>query len=727
MSVENMIRIRLCAEEQQAAPKDANTAHGKGTGMDQKALEILKKYFGYDAFRAGQESIIETILEGRDAFAIMPTGAGKSICYQVPGLMFPGITLVISPLISLMQDQVKALNEAGVHAAYINSSLSEGQISKALQYAKQGHYKMIYVAPERLESRDFIEFATHAEISMLTVDEAHCISQWGQDFRPSYLKIVNFIRALPKRPVISAFTATATQEVREDVVCTLGLRQPNIITTGFDRENLYYSVEQVRKKDDFIVDYIEKHPDESGIIYCATRKNVDNLCALLANKGVAVTKYHAGLSAEERKRNQEDFIYDKAPVVVATNAFGMGIDKSNVRYVIHYNMPQSMENYYQEAGRAGRDGEPSQCILLFSANDVRTAKFLLDSKDFSDVNPEDIPLIRERDANRLHAMEHYCKTTGCLRNTILDYFGEKTNAPCDNCGNCHRNYREVDMTAQAKQVVDCVCETRGRYGLSVVTGTLIGANRAKLKEIGCTEYRSYGALRDFSEALIRLLINQMLEEGYLRQTEDTYSVLQIGQEVNRLRDEDTRVIVRMAEEKEPERNRTRASRARSTDALTRAGYELFEKLRLLRLQIAREESMPPYIIFSDRTLIDMCMKMPRTREGMLRVSGVGEAKYEKYGERFIKAVTAFMDEHRGAVTGIKDEDTAVNVKDSFDRVEYNRKKNRPDGAGTSWTDEEDKRLDEEYNSGMKISEIADIHDRTNGAIRARLKKHGLIE
>lgn len=657
----------------------------------------------------------------------MPTGAGKSICYQVPGLMFPGITLVISPLISLMQDQVKALNEAGVHAAYINSSLSEGQISKALQYAKQGHYKMIYVAPERLESRDFIEFATHAEISMLTVDEAHCISQWGQDFRPSYLKIVNFIRALPKRPVISAFTATATQEVREDVVCTLGLRQPNIITTGFDRENLYYSVEQVRKKDDFIVDYIEKHPDESGIIYCATRKNVDNLCALLANKGVAVTKYHAGLGAEERKRNQEDFIYDKAPVVVATNAFGMGIDKSNVRYVIHYNMPQSMENYYQEAGRAGRDGEPSQCILLFSANDVRTAKFLLDSKDFSDVNPEDIPLIRERDANRLHAMEHYCKTTGCLRNTILDYFGEKTNAPCDNCGNCHRNYREVDMTAQAKQVVDCVCETRGRYGLSVVTGTLIGANRAKLKEIGCTEYRSYGALRDFSEALIRLLINQMLEEGYLRQTEDTYSVLQIGQEVNRLRDEDTRVIVRMAEEKEPERNRTRASRARSTDALTRAGYELFEKLRVLRLQIAREESMPPYIIFSDRTLIDMCMKMPRTREGMLRVSGVGEAKYEKYGERFIKAVTAFMDEHRGAVTGIKDEDTAVNVKDSFDRVEYNRKKNRPDGAGTSWTDEEDKRLDEEYNSGMKISEIADIHDRTNGAIRARLKKHGLIE
>ena len=609
--------------------------------MNQEALDILKKYFGYDAFRKGQEGIIETILSGRDSFAIMPTGAGKSICYQVPGLMLPGITLVISPLISLMQDQVKALNEAGVHAAYINSSLSEGQISKALRYAGQGQYKIIYVAPERLESRDFIWFATHTEISMITVDEAHCISQWGQDFRPSYLKIVRFIRELPKRPVISAFTATATKEVREDVICTLGLVQPKITMTGFDRENLYYRVEHVRKKDDFVVDYIEKHPNDSGIIYCATRKNVDNLHELLWRKGVLVTKYHAGLNAEERKRNQEDFIYDKAPVVVATNAFGMGIDKSNVRYVIHYNMPQSMENYYQEAGRAGRDGEPSQCILLFSANDVRTAKFLLDSKDFSDVNPEDVTLIRERDANRLHAMEHYCKTTGCLRNTILNYFGERTYVPCDHCGNCHRKYREVDMTAQAKQVINCVCETRGRYGLSVVTGTLMGANRAKLREIGCMEYQSYGVLRDFGEATIRLLINQMLEEGYLCQTEDTYSVLRIGQRVNDLHDENTRVIVRMAEENEPERNRVKFQRTRSTDALTRAGYELFEKLRALRLEIAREESLPPYIIFSDRSLIDMCVKMPRTKAEMLNVSGVGEYKFAKYGQRFLEEIKRF--------------------------------------------------------------------------------------
>ena len=610
--------------------------------MNQKALEILKKYFGYDAFRIGQERIIETILSGRDTFAIMPTGAGKSICYQVPGLMLPGITLVISPLISLMQDQVKALNEAGIHAAYINSSLSETQISKALRYAQQGRYKMIYVAPERLESRDFLWFASNTEISMLTVDEAHCISQWGQDFRPSYLKIVNFIRELPRRPIISAFTATATKEVREDVVCTLGLVQPNITVTGFDRENLYYSVEHVRKKDAFVVDYIEKHPNDSGIIYCATRKNVDNLCELLSRKGVAVTKYHAGLGAEERKRNQEEFIYDKAPVVIATNAFGMGIDKSNVRYVIHYNMPQSMENYYQEAGRAGRDGEPSQCILLFAENDVRMAKFLLDSKDFSDVNPEDAALIRERDANRLHAMEHYCKTTGCLRKTILNYFGEKTNASCDNCGNCHRKYMEIDMTAQAKQVMNCVYETRGRYGLSVVTGTLIGANRAKLREIGCTEYQSYGVLRDMSEAAIRLLIDQMLEEGYLRRTGDTYSVLQIGEKVDNLRDENAHIIVRMAEEKEPEKNRAGSSREKRTDALTRAGYELFEKLRRLRLEIAREESMPPYIIFSDKTLIDMCVKMPQTETEMRRVSGVGEYKFAKYGKRFLYEINRFL-------------------------------------------------------------------------------------
>lgn len=617
--------------------------------MEGKALQILKKYFGYDSFRTGQERMIDTIMSGKDSFAIMPTGAGKSICYQVPALMLSGITIVISPLISLMQDQVKALNEAGIHAAYINSSLSDAQISKALQYAKQGHYKIIYVAPERLESLEFLEFATSTEISMVTVDEAHCISQWGQDFRPSYVKIVDFIKELPKRPIISAFTATATEEVKNDVICTLGLLAPDIVVTGFDRENLYYCVEHIRRKDDYILDYISKHPNDSGVIYCATRKNVDSLCELLVAKGFPVTKYHAGLSQEERKHNQDDFIYDLTPIIVATNAFGMGIDKSNVRYVIHYNMPQSMENYYQEAGRAGRDGEPSQCILLFSAQDVMINKFLLERKDFSDVNPEDIDLIRQRDAKRLHSIEYYCKTTGCLRNYILDYFGEKTQGICDNCGNCHREYQEVDMTAQAKWVINCVYETKGRYGLGIVVGTLLGANRAKLREVGSTEYKSYGALSDLSEATIRLLISQMIQEGYLVQTDDTYSVLQIGPQMNRLRDENVHVILRMYEEKEPVEKHTKTRKARSTDALTSAGFELFEKLRLLRLEIAREESMPPYIICSDKTLIDMCVKVPHTKAEMLNVNGVGERKYEKYGQRFLDEIKRYEEEHPNVI------------------------------------------------------------------------------
>lgn len=518
------------------------------------ALETLKTYFGYDTFREGQEKIVEAILTNRDVLAIMPTGAGKSICYQIPALILPGITLVISPLISLMQDQVKALNDAGIHAAFINSSLTENQISKALYLAASGRYKIIYVAPERLENYEFLEFARNVEISMVTVDEAHCISQWGQDFRPSYLKIVEFIKNLPKRPIVSAFTATATEEVKNDILCTLSLADPEVVITGFDRKNLYYSVENIRRKDEFIMEYIEKHPTESGIIYCATRKNVDNLFELLFKRGVPVTRYHAGLTNETRKKNQDDFIYDRTPVIIATNAFGMGIDKSNVRYVIHYNMPQSMENYYQEAGRAGRDGENSQCILLFSLQDVMIDRMLLDNKDFSDVDEEDEYLIRQRDIRRLQTMEGYCKTTGCLRNYILEYFGEKTSGPCDNCGNCHREYHEVDMTAEAKWVVNCVAETRGRYGLTIVLGTLMGAKRARLRELRTDQYKSYGALSGHSEAELRTLISQMTERGYLYQTQEKYSVLKLG-DITPLKDENTRVIMRTYEEKEPDKKK----------------------------------------------------------------------------------------------------------------------------------------------------------------------------
>ena len=607
-----------------------------------KPTEVLKNYFGYDTFRPGQEEIIEGILSGRDALAIMPTGAGKSVCYQVPALMLPGITLVVSPLISLMQDQVKALNDAGVHAAFINSALTEGQIRKALSLAAQGVYKIIYVAPERLESWEFLDFATHTEISMVTVDEAHCISQWGQDFRPSYVKIVDFIRKLGRRPVVSAFTATATENVRDDILRTLQLANPNVVVTGFDRENLYYSVEHIREKDDFILDYIEKHPSDSGIIYCATRKNVDKLYEELFKRGVAVTRYHAGLGSTERKKNQEDFIYDRAPVIIATNAFGMGIDKSNVRYVIHYNMPQSMENYYQEAGRAGRDGEPAQCILLFSPQDMMINRFLLEQKNFSELTQEEARRIRRQDTKRLQTMEQYCRGTGCLRNYILQYFGEETEGPCENCGNCHREYTESDMTEEAKQVVKCVTETRGRYGIQIVVGALLGANRSRLRELGVTNYESYGSLKEKKEADLRALISQMVSEGYLRQTEDQYSLLKLG-DTAPLMEEGACVTLRTWKAKELEKKK-KTAKVKSTDGLTSAGSELFEVLRKLRMEIARENGVPPYIVFNDKTLIDMCVKLPATEEEFLEVSGVGENKRKKYGKQFLDAIAEFQQE-----------------------------------------------------------------------------------
>ena len=640
------------------------------------ANDVLKQYFGYDSFRKGQSDIIEAILHGQDALAIMPTGAGKSVCYQVPAMLLPGITIVISPLISLMQDQVKSLNEAGINAAYINSTLSENQMYKALEYAAQGKYKIIYVAPERLETDSFNTFAKRADISMVTIDEAHCISQWGQDFRPSYLKIVDFIDSLSVRPVVSAFTATATREVKTDIECILKLKNPRIVVTGFDRQNLYYSVEHLagKKKDAYIADYISKHPDESGIIYCATRKNVDKLFDELGSMGISVTRYHAGLDNDTRKKNQDDFIYDRSQVVIATNAFGMGIDKSNVRYVIHYNMPQSMENYYQEAGRAGRDGGESQCILLFSAQDIIIDKFLIDNKEFEGVDAADKDVIKERDLHRLYVMEGYCKTTECLRNYILSYFGEKTGEPCGNCGNCNNEYEQIDMTDDAKWVINCIAETHGRFGLSIVLGTLLGAKRARLKEVGALDYKSYGKLSARKEAELRLLIDQMISAGYVIQTEGEYSVLRMG-DISPLRDENTHVYIKKVKKTyvdelsamSGDRHMGSAAgspgtagtggvkaaskaRKKSTDSLTAAGYELFERLRALRLVIAREEGMPPYIIFNDKTLIDMCEKLPVDAATMLSVSGVGQNKLMKYGSRFTEEIRQFVDTHKGVAT-----------------------------------------------------------------------------
>ena len=601
----------------------------------EQALKIL---FGYDSFRAGQKSVIDSILAGRDAFAVMPTGAGKSVCYQIPAVLLPGITLVVSPLISLMQDQVKALNEAGVPAAFINSSLSEKDYNETIRRARQGIYKIIYIAPERLVTEGFLALAKSVPISMVTVDEAHCISQWGQDFRPSYMKIVEFVKTLEKRPIISAFTATATETVREDIVCTLGLQNPFTLVNGFDRENLFFQVEKPKNKEQYILKYISGHSGDSGIIYCATRKNVDNIYELLKSKGISVGKYHAGMSAVERKKMQDDFVFDYTSIVVATNAFGMGIDKSNVRFVIHYNMPQSMENYYQEAGRAGRDGLDAKCILLFSPQDIVINRFLLDHKEMQDLDPADRETVRERDARRLQVMERYCYTTECLRNYILKYFGENPEKPCQDCGNCLREFETLDMTEAAKKVINCVYEAKGRYGKQIIIDTVAGAKTARLEEIGAVHYKSYGVLAGTNKNLLRRLIEQLVLEGYLRVGD--YQVLKLG-DISGLKNPEASVFVKITDEdKQPEKTAKTKKKAKSVETLTSSGYKLFERLKKLRLEIAREESMPPYIVFSDKTLIDMVAKKPSSKPEMLDVSGVGENKFAKYGERFLEAIEA---------------------------------------------------------------------------------------
>ena len=610
------------------------------SGIYKTPKEALKAVFGYDSFRPGQEAVINAILEGRDILAVMPTGAGKSLCYQVPAMLLSGITLVISPLISLMQDQVKALNEAGVDVAFINSSLSEKELNDTFKNAYKGHYKIIYVAPERLMSEGFISFAKSVEISMVTVDEAHCISQWGQDFRPSYMDIAEFINILDKRPIISAFTATATQNVRGDIICSLGLSDPYFIVTGFDRENLFFQVDKPQNKERFILDFIERHRGESGIIYCATRKNVDSLYTLLRKQHISVGKYHAGMSNEERKQMQNDFVFDYTSIVIATNAFGMGIDKSNVRFVIHYNMPSSMENYYQEAGRAGRDGLNSECILLFSPQDIIINRFLLEHKDFSDIDPIDAMTIRERDIKRLQIMEGYCYTTECLRNYILKYFGEDPKKPCDDCGNCLRQFETLDMTDEAKKIINCIYESRGRYGKNIIMDTVLGAKTARLTEIGATEYKSYGVLESSNKNLLRRLIEELLLEGYI--TTGEYQVLKLG-DISRLKNTETKVLVKITDEDKINKRKEKPKKnKKGMDSLTSAGFKLFDKLKELRLEIARAEKIPPYIVFNDKTLIDMCAKMPTTKSDMLNVSGVGENKYGKYGERFIAVIKEYV-------------------------------------------------------------------------------------
>lgn len=611
--------------------------------------EVLKQYFGYDTFREGQETLIDAVLEGRDVFGIMPTGSGKSLCFQIPALMMKGITLVISPLISLMKDQVAALNQAGIHAAYLNSSLTVNQYYKALEFAKNGRYPIIYVAPERLASESFLDFALHAEISMVAVDEAHCVSQWGQDFRPNYLKIVDFIQKLPRRPVVSAFTATATKEVREDIVDILMLQDPVVVTTGYDRPNLFLSVQTPKNKYEALRNFAETHPGQCGIVYCLTRKLVEEVCERLQADGFSVTRYHAGLSDQERRQNQDDFIYDKCQIMVATNAFGMGIDKSNVRYVIHYNMPKSIEAFYQEIGRCSRDGEPGECILFYSGQDVVTNQWFIDNnQDNRELDDFTRKIVVERDHERLKKMTYYCFTNECLRDYILRYFGEYTSNYCGNCINCITQFENVDVTDIARKLLGCVLTGRQRYGAAVIIDTVHGANTAKIRQYRQDENPFYGSLAKEPVYRLRQVMNHLQLQNYLTVTSDGYSIVKLGERSAEVLEQGRTVIMKMAKEKEPAvKVKTKKKVAGGTAAGMLSGEAdeaLFERLRMLRMEIAREEKVPPYIVFSDKTLVHMCSVKPENKSQMLGVSGVGEFKFGKYGARFLECIRVFQEE-----------------------------------------------------------------------------------
>lgn len=585
--------------------------------------KILKQYFGYDAFREGQQSLIDDILSGRDVLGIMPTGAGKSLCFQVPAMIFGGLTLVVSPLISLMKDQVHALTQSGISAAFINSSLTERQIFKALENARRGAYKLIYIAPERLLTSDFLAFAQSAEISMLTVDEAHCISQWGQDFRPSYSLIPEFTAQLKTRPVVSAFTATATPRVRDDIALQLALKNPTVLVSGFDRPNLFFDVKNPKDKFAALADFLADKQDRSGIVYCATRAAVESVCEKLNEAGHSASRYHAGLSDAERRENQDDFLHDRVQIMVATNAFGMGIDKSNVSFVVHFNMPKDVEGYYQEAGRAGRDGEPADCLLLYSKGDVSTNLFL----------------IGENDVERLREMERFCTTCGCLRQYILQYFGERAE-PCGNCSNCTTTYEIEDITTDAQQIISCVIRMRERFGTNILIDVLRGKRNAKVLSFGLEKLSTFG-INEKSAAHLGEIVNHLINEEFLHKTADKFPIIKRGPRGKEVLLPGAQILMKTKPQAVREQSAAK-SVGRSKAALHPVNPELFAALKALRLEIANEQSLPAFVIFHDSTLTDMCLKMPQTAEEFLDVSGVGSVKAEKYGARFLEKIAEFV-------------------------------------------------------------------------------------
>lgn len=603
--------------------------------------EALKEYFGYDSFRTGQEQVVDALLAGRDALAVMPTGAGKSLCFQVPALLLPGITLVVSPLISLMQDQVRELVESGVPAAYLNSALTDSQYAHALRNAAAGKYKIIYAAPERLLTDRFQAFVQQVQISLVAVDEAHCVSQWGQDFRPGYLQIIEFVAGLAERPAVAAFTATATEVVKKDIVRLLQLKDPCEVVTGFDRENLFYEVRRPHNKKNELLAVLSRFRDESGIVYCSTRKNVEDVCDFLNEQGYPAARYHAGLSQVERQKNQEDFLYDRVAVMVATNAFGMGIDKSNVRFVIHFNMPKDLESYYQEAGRAGRDGAPAQCILLYSGQDVRTNQFLIEHGNEDDTLDEAArEEVHKKDRERLRQMTFYSTTQHCLRHFILKYFGEKSPMFCNACGNCTAAAEEVDMTVDAQKILCCVRRTGERFGAGMITDILLGAESERIQSLGLNHQSTYGSLSNLKAAAVRTRIQWLLENGCLQRTDGDYPVLQLGSEASDVLFRGQKVMLRtVKEEKKPERRRAQPG----TEIVN---PELFERLRTLRKKIAAKQSVPAFVIFTDATLRAMSTFMPVTEQDMIgKVNGVGEKKLRRYGKAFLDCIRAYREEN----------------------------------------------------------------------------------
>ena len=677
--------------------------------MDRKAEihRILEQVYGHHHFRPGQQELVEGLLDGRDVLGVMPTGSGKSLCYQIPALLFSGTALVISPLISLMKDQVTSLNLRGIPAACLNSSMEEPDYRDTAFKAASGAYKILYVAPERLQAPGFQEMCRHMEIPLVAVDEAHCISQWGQDFRPSYLKIPEFVACLPRRPILGAFTATATQNVRKDILENLKLQAPVIVTTGFDRPNLSFSVYTPKDRDQALSELLRDRYRQSGIVYCATRKNVDAVCSRLEQEGFSATRYHAGLDAEERRQNQEDFLFDRKRIMVATNAFGMGIDKSNVSYVIHYNMPKSLEAYYQEAGRAGRDGCDADCILLYAPQDVITARWLIEhSEPNPDLTPEEQAQVREKDEERLKWMTFYAKSRKCLRHDLLRYFGEKAPDSCGNCSNCVPDCEHVDITTEAQMILSCIARTDQKYTGEIIVQLMQGVlPYFPPLEINPAELTTFGLMNDFEEERILEIIQALLDQGYLEK--DDAGCLKLNNLSGQVLRGQQRAVMRRG----------------LKNQMDISGNDLFQALQKLRYEISAREYVAASTLFSDGTLRDLCRILPQTKEQLAAVDGIGLYKANRYGDQILPVILHFAPAPIRKTGKKKNTDHRISVK--ADGFAAYKDKIIADGSSEAyqpWTKEEDQQLISEYQSGRTIKELSEIHRRTAGAIRSRLKK-----